>query len=280
MTILSRADGSHAASGVVQYIIGARRVRRVDLLVSTDMALTNGSGAANGDTASRLPSPHGSAVVHGVVNDERGRTLADVVLAVASIDTVVRTNADGEFTLAGLPAGTHDMEFRHVGFGPARTSVDLRGASTTNVGIVMTSTQTLAKIDVRADKVSHVDRQDFEKRQHEGFGKSFTEKDFKNPALGFVPILSAVPGVNVRRVPGGVSITMSRLSLGRGITECTPLFWLDGRPDADGAATLSRPLDEFRAIEVFPRATSAPAQYVGLNQFCGVVLIWSKFARW
>jgi hypothetical protein len=61
------------------------------------------------------------------------------------------------------------------------------------------------------------------------------------------------------------------------VSDCVPSVYVDGtRWDANAADLSSLRPDDIEGIEVYSRASTAPAQYRRLNQDCAVILVWLR----
>lgn len=267
LKISSEATGTRSASGTVEFVIGPRRLYRVDLLVSTDMVLQkNITGTTGSDSVSAL-RPHGTSTLRGTVRDGKGAPIAGANVTLASVDTSARTNAAGEFTFTRLPAGSQVVQAHQVGFGPATSLVELRPSQTTTVTVQMPSARTLAAVNVRADRPMGPDQQEFEYRKKTGMGYILTEKEIgTRPDLG--SMLVGLPGITLQRSPGSVVINISNR---RGGT-CIPVPYVDGTAVSADQINIYNP-EDFRAVELYYQAT-IPTGFQWNP--CGIVLFWTK----
>jgi hypothetical protein len=273
IAIASEAAGTRSASGTVEYSIGARRLHRVDLLVSTDMVAPPSLTTRSKAELAVLNRPHGTSSLHGTVRDVTGKIVPGALVTLASVDTSVRTGTAGEFTLTSLPAGTHVLQVRQVGLAPATMLVDLLPQQTTEAAVEMPSARTLATFNVRADAVTALDRSGFEARRRSGFGYALENKDFAN-RTDITTVLREMPSVTVTKQRGSTSITLP----GRMGGQCSAVIYIDGaRADAEQLNSLDPPT--VRAVEVYPREINVPAQFASFAR-CGVILVWTKFSKW
>lgn len=285
--VSSEAAGAQSASGVVEYLIGARRILRVDLLVSKDMVLHIVGRAQTPSESIAVLRPRGSATLTGHVRDTKGNLLRDVMVTVGSVDSAFRTDASGQFRIQGLAAGTHGLQVRQVGFAPASAWVDLRPDSITTTQFVMTSARELETFNVRAERVAGVDKRAFDERRAAGFGYALEYKEFKNRA-DVASIFQNMPGVTLqrRRIMGQArgngsnqgEFILKMTGGGAPPVFCDPPVYVDGALTSLDQVGMSR-IEDIRAVEVYPRYFQAPPQYVGREK-CGVILVWTKHARW
>ncbi|MEO7998591.1 MAG: carboxypeptidase regulatory-like domain-containing protein [Gemmatimonadaceae bacterium] len=267
LKIASEATGARSASGTVEYVIGARRLYRVDMLVSTDMVLQKNIAGTTASDSARAMRPHGTSTLRGTVRDGKGVPVVGANVILASVDTSARTNAAGEFTFTRLPAGSHSIQARQVGFGPATMFVELRPSQTTSVTVEMPSARTLAAVNVKADRPMGPDQQEFEYRKKTGMGYILTEKDI-GTRPDMASMLIGLPGVTVQRSPGTVIINISDRKGG----VCTPVPYVDGISVSPDQINIYNP-EDFRAVELYYQAT-IPTGFQWNN--CGIVLFWTK----
>lgn len=268
--ISSEAAGVRSASGTIEFSVGLRRLFRVDMLVSTDMVLAADAMPKTEAESLAVLRARGNASVRGVVRDESGKLQAGATVGIATVDSTVRTNDKGEFVLDSLPAGSHVLKARQIGYAPASMLVDLRPNHVTVATIEMPSASTLATFNVRASRIVGQDKRAFDDRRRKGFGYAREGSTFAN-RLDVASVLREFPSITVRYSPRGeLSLTFPG--------NCAPTIYLDGMRSDLEVVTLYNPAD-FRAIEVFPREMTVPSQYSNANR-CGVALFWSKWARW
>jgi TonB-linked SusC/RagA family outer membrane protein len=206
-------------------------------------------------------------IVKGVVNDQGGQGIPGVSVKVKGTNTVVSTDANGNFSIR-VPSATAVLVFTYVGFAPKEVvvgnqtsiTVKLDANSTTleDVEIVSVGYGTLTQKEVTS-AVSHVGAEDF--RQ----SGSRSPLDL---------IQGKVPGLNLTRVSGsnpnsGVSVQL------RGAVSLTgsssPLFVIDGIPDANPDLLQQ---DDIESIDVLKDGSGA-AIY-GTRANAGVIIITTK----
>ena len=113
---------------------------------ATDGRATADTTAAGADRASDAPRS-GTAKLSGVVSGPDGVPLAQADVRVQGTNASTRTDAQGTYSLAALPAGTQMLLVRRVGYAIAETSVELRA------GVATTSNVRLQRVIVNLDSV-------------------------------------------------------------------------------------------------------------------------------
>lgn len=287
-----------AASGRVTFAISERRVHYLDFSVSSEMVVADTVKLLTREDSVKADLLRGTASVRGTVVDHKGKPLGNALVALASLDSTVRTAADGTFRLGNLPAGTHTLLVRRVGSAAATPVIQLRPNSTVETTVQLSDIPTLATVNVRTTAVKGRDRLAYEERQKAGFGYAIDGRRLASK-MDMYQALYNIPGLTVVRSGFGVEMAMRITSMGSmagaagipvetvtkprsaqiiGAGQCLPEAFLDGIPTPPDLAS-SMPIDVYRAIEVYPRAMTAPGQY-GRFGGCGIVLFWTKFSRW
>lgn len=81
----------------------------------------------------------GTAVVYGIVRTaESGMAMPYSIVAIPSLSREQFTSDQGGFTLRELPAGRLTLRFRHIGFAPRDTAVELRAGDTLRFDVALT----------------------------------------------------------------------------------------------------------------------------------------------
>ena len=262
--ISSEATGTRSASGAIEYVIGDRRLVRVDLLVSTDMVLQKD---LNSSTVAEMIA-HGTARLRGNVVDSKGKDVVGATVTLASVDTSVKTNASGEFTMLNLPAGSHGLQARQIGFAPATMMVELRPNALTQLTLEMPNPRSLATFNVRSERAAGHDQLDFLSRQKSGMGYVVKERELKN-RYDMVSVLQGMPSIQVERDHGEVFFLMQNKKGG----QCAPQIYLD-KMRSSSAEIQARKTEDFVAVEVYNSEFTVPIGYDG--NYCGVILFWTK----
>ncbi len=86
---------------------------------------------------------HAQGVVTGTVLDEAtDLALTGVIVRVDALNREVATDRNGRFTFSGIPAGSHELSTRYIGYAPARTNVTVTAGRTSTVRLVVRSAVT------------------------------------------------------------------------------------------------------------------------------------------
>jgi hypothetical protein len=221
-----------------------------------------------GDTAGQLLLT-GNATVSGIVREGDGHPLSDVEIRVVNARPTARTDADGRFTLGGLPAGTQLLAVRRIGYLIGDVAVELRNGRTIRQDIVLRRVVSLDSMNVVAKR-----RQPFAefeyRRRNSPMGRFVTAHDIDRTH-------PTEMGVFVQRLGGfqivgvGPEARVYSTSARAGRPNCAEAnVVIDG---VDQATVNFVPPSEVAAMEVYAEAASAPGQY---RAECGLILIWTK----
>jgi hypothetical protein len=312
--VVSADSGAHR-SGVIEIDIPMRSLARRDFSVAGPAAAV-ATPVDSAPGAAKATVLRGSARLAGIVRGPDGHPKPGARVTVHGSGLSAITDANGEFRIVGLPAGTFSAEARAIGLSPVTVPVDLSSARTESVTITLAkpAATTLAAVTVYGNRPNELQAmEEFATRRRQGFGHYLVAADLRNH-FTVTDALKSVPGIQVVPTATGTAIYGSRGCSGaQGCTEagCRPAIFLDGHQLPNEPATMGRvdgpPQDQFdmpmgnapikfaqgnppdidqyiapeqvMAIEVYGSAVGLPAQYQPFDQSsggCGVVLIWSK----
>ncbi|HEX2717163.1 MAG TPA: carboxypeptidase regulatory-like domain-containing protein [Gemmatimonadaceae bacterium] len=261
------ATRGKAATGVVPVIVPAFGVTTQDLAI--DLADT----LARTDTA-----PRGTARVAGIVRGPSGSPLGGARVALAGSPLVVTTDADGRYSLGGLPGGTQTLEARAIGYIPIARSVNLQPNRTVNRDIRFDSAaRILEAVEVRADVVfSRAENEFNQARKGPGYFIDREAIDRRNP-FRTSDLLRSAPGVQLFQggQPGQQSVITMR---GAGLNPCPPAVFVDGMKFegdmADIDVLLSNP-DDLVGLAIYRGPAETPVQYQSITS-CGAIVAWTR----
>lgn len=283
LSLTTLAGDTQTASGSVSLSIGNARVLRRDLYVS---------GELGGDSASLRV---GSGELRGVVRDERGGAMVGALLVLTASGHTTRTDSLGRWVFRRVPLGTQEISVRQLGRGALFRTVDIVAGEVPDEVLVLPEATVLAAVNVRGVSIPGRDQAEFLARRRQGFGYALGEKE-----IGLRPdmmsALSRLPALDVRRTGAGMVMRNSRYQW------CgSPEIVIDGVPSGvwGGGATIpgsagaagAQPVANVRlesiimrdvvAIEWFPNGDTAPVKFTfGAAPRCGMLLVWTRFARW
>ena len=190
----------------------------------------------------------------------------------------VRTDAEGKFTLRGVPLGTQQIEVLAVGLQPVARVVEVSLTDTARADFFVTRPVVLAQVNVIGSAVRQQFVNDFNNRKVKGIG-IFRDSIVVASHGTLNSALAQIQGVRVVRnqifLPRVTDMKQDPNSPG-----CVPIVWIDGVhvQSTDDLMAL-RPSD-IAALEVYTRELMIPAQFVVRNSRtpqCGAIVAWTKW---
>ncbi len=263
--VTAQANAGRFTSGKIEVLVGPRGIARQDLTVSRD--------SAGGADSAGNPNVVREAAVSGVVRDERG----PVIGAYATVDEVQvgsGTQRDGSFFLRSLPAGTHMLMVRHVGYFAWRTPVNLRNGDTLRLNVDLRAATVLDTLRVTASPRLAAELEDMQRRIESGFGYFISSSEILEHN-NVRSLFESVPSV----ITSGQTVSDFTIQMRGLMGYCTPTIYLDGLA-ADVAAIQTLQPRNLAAVEIYPRMNPGLFKYMTASApDCGIVLVWTKYAR-
>jgi hypothetical protein len=179
-----------------------------------------------------------------------------------------RSDAAGRFTLNNLPAGTQLLAVRRIGYLVGDVAVELRANRTVNQNILLRRVVSLDSMRVVARRSRFAD---FEyRRRNSPVGRFLTARDLaKEHATELAPVIQHIGGFRV--VGFGPNTQLFSTAARAGRPNCKEAnVVIDG---VDQATINMVPPHDIAAVEIYPEAAGAPAQY---RAECGLIVVWTK----
>jgi hypothetical protein len=262
---------------VRDFSLGAIPGRTVATQPGDSAGKAQGGGAAGAASA----APRGSAVLVGTVTGINGKPLEGAQLLLIGTQLGARSDDQGKFRLAGLPAGTQSVEIRQIGYKPRRYAVDLAPHHETQLAAVLEDrAQVLDPVQVTAKKE---DKTGFEQRRKSGFGTYLTHEDIeRRGVINTTDIFRTIAGVQMvwdgmRYIP-----QMTRATMGGGGGICPIQYIVDGNPYAAGQEDIDNVVspDRIEGIEIYKSQTDTPMEFQQGSGQCGTIVIWTRQQRY
>lgn len=274
-------------SGPVELRVGDTRLAQLDLGISPTQGARVAEQLAGAEGVVETGAPGGTASVSGRVTGVDGRPLPDVTVVVLGLDGTARTDADGEFRIASLRAGSHTIEARRLGFVPSRATVHLHPAQPARLALRLTEPVVLLdSVRVLAERTVRVDQtRGFEGRRRREHGVFIDRREIdRRSPTETADLLRGIPGVSEKFTQtAGTMATSDRgvksIYGDKGV--CATVVYLDGLliPETlNGASDIDRWIKprEIEAIEVYAGPAQMPVEFNRPVSACGVILIWSR----
>ncbi len=228
--------------------------------------------------AQGTPGSAATGGVQGRVVSKDSVPVSDVVVSIAG--RLARSDAAGLFTVRGIPAGTHDVEARRIGFEPIKQRVTVPAGGIATIRVV------LNEVSVRLEAMRTVAEgmlgdgnlwmlREFERRRARGVGRFYTRREVENFFSIGTAVAATTPGVReVRDQFGNWSMTFTRCGSG-GLVGGVVAVFVDGMRAYGGQDALSfyRPND-IEAMEVYRSVSELPPEAVG--DACAAIYIWLR----
>ena len=220
----------------------------------------------------------GNSVVSGRVILEGAPSNAGSRVELVGTDKVALTNEKGEFSMRGLPSGSHVLLARHLGFGAETVPVDLSSREAKQVTIKLPKfVAALDPVLVTARRVASLDKVGFSQRQKTGAGYYLGPERIQAMHPNYLTdILRSVPGLRVDYTPTGEVVSSSR---GAGLSGSCVQYYVDDMPwQSAMPGDINNFINgrEVVGIEVY-NGPGAPAQYTRGFSNCATIVIWTKF---
>ncbi len=282
-SMLLSAQNSADSTDLIPIEMPASGLLRRDLYLGSVSVVNAGAMLiADSTDADLLPRRIGPGRLTGLVVTAIGeQPLASARASVAN-GRATTSNANGQWTLSEIPAGTRLLDVRAVGFFPLRIPVDVvEGAP--RVRVVLPSLKSvLDSVRIVAERNRSDNMRGFDdRRRASSLGRFLTPQDFMQRPVNFMSeIIATVPGVSLERNSDGRDRLGMRPVLGSG--RCSPAVFIDGAELRDLSIedlnAFARK-EEVQGVEVYPSG-SVPAQFSRFDtagQFgCGAIVIWTR----
>jgi carboxypeptidase family protein len=221
----------------------------------------NDSAAASAQT----DVPTGSARLAGTVRDGTGQPVVGATIRVIGTAATTRSDARGDYSLTGLPAGSQEVEVRRLGYGIARGPTTLRSEQRARLDVVLDRVATLESFNVVGRRWRYAE---FEQRRKEALDGRFLDEDEirKMNLNATVDYVNKLPGFRAVHVRWGEVKIVSMSDPG-----CSPVVLVDDLPIND---MIQLPIPSaLGAVEVYRGTAGAPPNH---RSPCGTIIFWTR----
>lgn len=171
------------------------------------LAAAEGLGGDSVRIVRRLSGTGRLAAVRGQVVDPYGKPVPGAQVMVGGGDRGGLADQTGAFQLAGLSAGTHTVEVRHIGYAPRTFTLEVDAGEFVEMAVALeVAPVRIANLTARGRR----DATGFEARSRRATGHFITREDIdeQRPAR-FTDLLRSVPGVRLISTGGGERVEMA-----------------------------------------------------------------------
>jgi hypothetical protein len=236
-------------------------------------AVTAHDSGAFADSAPARPFA-GTATLTGVVRGPAGNPIPAVEVHVAGTRGTAVTDAEGNYTLSGLPAGTHELEARRIGYSVADAWVELRGGATMRSDARIERIVSLDSVRVVATRTRY---REFSEHQKLALNGRFIGPE-RLQRLHFSrtsDLIRSLGGFVMENRGGRTRVGIA--GQGAWARPCYANVVIDGLSgwddDPDAVSVDDVPANLVGAIEM--HSGTGPPEY-GLGHGCGTIVIWTK----
>ena len=234
------------------------------------LSLSSSAARDTGDVVdSAVAAPlTGTATLTGVVRGPAGTPIPSAEVRVRGARSTGVTDAQGSYTLNALPAGTHELEVRRIGYELAVAWVELRSGATRTSDVRLQRVVQLDSVRVVAMRTRYPE---FQQRREQAIGGYFIgpEDLARQRAVYASDIIEKLPGF---RIVGHGPTAIVSLSQGRGGAggTCPTNIVIDG---SENRMINEMIASDIGAIEVYRGGATTPLWY---ERGCGAIVIWTK----
>ena len=235
-------------------------VRDIEYSAAGSRSLTD-----SGATSIQAGAPTGNARLAGTVRDGTGQVVPGAQVRLLGTPVATRSDERGAYLLAGLPAGTQEVEVRRLGYGIARGPVTLRSEQRSRLDVVLDRVATLESFNVVARRWRYAE---FEQRRKEAIdGRFLDEDEIKKMNLNAtVDYVNKLPGFRAVHVRWGEVKIVSMSDPG-----CSPVVLVDDLPIND---MIQLPIPSaLGAVEIYRGTAGAPPNH---RSPCGTIIFWTR----
>jgi iron complex outermembrane receptor protein len=182
-----------------------------------------------------------SGSIQGTVVDSNGHAIQGAIIAVVASSAVEQkavSNAEGKFTVAGLPAGTYSVEISASGFSTEiRHGVAVSAGSTASFPVTLTIASVSEEVTVEAEADTSIAAQLSPVKSVLDAGSARTEitsnyvSEYTSPVTDFADIIQAAPGT-VSYTTNGIGNGQAKIYFRGFVDDDYTMTW-DGVPFND-----------------------------------------------
>ena len=280
--LMLQASNGADSSGTFELTIPSSGLVYRDVYVApvTRTAIATDSGPA-------VQVMRGTGRLRGNVVGSNARPIPGARVSIWGTGIEAASDAEGRFSLQALPAGTHTLEVRAVGFTPTSQPVDIvqgaPGATEVELANLAIALDTVRVVAQRQRVFTNARDAAFERRLKYSTGHVIDEAEIeKRRPIVLTDLLRQVPGVLI--VPGkrsGYDVFMrgGQAILGSGY--CRPDIWIDGSRITNDELfpfDMMVQVNDVRAVEVYAHQGTVPPDLASTSG-CGVIGVWTGARR-
>jgi hypothetical protein len=208
------------------------------------------------------------------VRGSAGNPIPAAEVHVAGTRGAAVTDAEGRYTLSGLPAGTHEVEARRIGYSVGDAWVELRSGSAMRGDVQLERVVSLDSVRVVATRTRY--REFSEHRKFSLGGRFFGPEQIQRMHYSRTSDMIRALGGYLIENRGGRS-RVATVGLGASVRPCYATVVIDGlsgwSDDPDAQSVDDVPMSQVGAVEL--HGGFGPPEY-DHGRGCGTIVIWTK----
>lgn len=238
------------------------------------LSFSESSARDTADVAGAALAPlTGTATLAGTVRGPGGQPVPQADVRVRGARSAALTDEQGSYTLGGLPAGTHELEVRRIGYGLVVATVELRGGATARRDVQMQRIVNLDSVQVVATRTRYPTF--YEHQRMAVFGRFLGPADImRRHAVQTSDLVMMRGGFIIDRSRGRSRVINAR---GASLHPCVANVVIDGMSLGGMGADIVSVDDvhpsEVGAMELYREGDFGPPEY---DYGCGAIVIWTK----
>ena len=242
------------------------------------------------------------AVVRGRIRADSSRaSIPFAIVEVRDLARSIQASITGLYQLSDLPAGSHTLVARAIGYQPLTVPLDLAVGDTLDVDLLLLKSVTeLATLDVtaKADRPVIGKMAGFAERRKAGFGRFYDLAAIQKEGDGAVlaNVLRQTAGVIMIPLPypcsglaaasgrgvGSIELPAGMTCLGKPLRLACYFtividgvrIWTWGDPDPPNVETIG--LSDIEGLEIYRGPSEMPPQFLTAGSACGVIQLWTR----
>jgi hypothetical protein len=244
-------------------------VRHLSLTESTSRPAPDSAALASASTTESVASLplSGTAMLSGIVRGLGDTPLASAEVRVRGASATGKTDAQGRYTLRGLPAGTQVLDVRHVGYGATEMPVELRSGVMVTSDVRLQRIVNLDSIRVVASRPRYKEFNQLQKNKISGVFLGPEEMQWRSRVAYASDVIELIPGYRIVGDGRDAQVINGR---GTNALPCRTNIIIDGM---EHMSINDVPPAAIGVIAAYRLGDQGPPEY---DTSCGAIFIWSK----
>ena len=214
----------------------------------------------------------------GKIVDDGHRPIRAARIRADVSDSESVSSIDGSFSLERLPAGTHVISVRAIGFSARDSAIKLDDGATATLELSLAKPTMLSAVVTRA-AVTEANTATFEEHKRKNTGGFFVQPVRVEGSPAMQTVTQLIVGLPKMKHLRDGNILFPGLTPN---TFCTPTIFVNSKKaQVDSVSEISNLIDpdDIIGVEVYTRQSEIPFMFVRpADHPCGVLALWTKGA--